>query len=116
MQDTEKTISDHGYTDDYGPNVALILKHATRVVRGKVPLQVRRELQAAVKAGVLGRLAKDGLKPEIYFHPSHLHGAVARQKAEAAYTTDCIARANGIVLHVRSVEERVAEAMAELTA
>jgi hypothetical protein len=111
---TTKHVSPGGYSDDYGPNVALILKHATRVVRGKVPMQVRRELQAAVKAGVLGRLAKDGLKPEIYFHPSHLHGAVARQKAEAAYSIDCIAMANGIVLVVKSVEERVAEAMASL--
>lgn len=114
MNSTTKTVSAGGYTDDYGPNVRNILVGATRVVRGKIPAQVRRELFAAVKAGVLGRLRKDGLKPEIYFHPDHYHGAIARQNAEAAYKADCIARANGVVLHVKTVEERVEEALAAL--
>jgi hypothetical protein len=79
------------YTDDFGPNVAQILVQATRVIRGRVPAQVRAELQAAVKAGVLGHLKKDGLKPEIFFHPDHKHGAIERQKNEAAYAVKCIA-------------------------
>jgi hypothetical protein len=74
------------YTDDYGPNVSKILSGATRVVRGRVPAEVRKELMDAVKAGILGRLKKDGLKPEIFFHPDHYHGAVERQKREAEYS------------------------------
>lgn len=79
------------YTDDYGPNVSRILSQATLVVQGRIPAQVRRELHAAVKAGVLGRLRKDGLKPEVFFHPDHKNGAIERQKREAEYAIKCIA-------------------------
>ncbi|HEX2753668.1 MAG TPA: hypothetical protein VHP34_11310 [Alphaproteobacteria bacterium] len=88
---TQKTVSPNGYTDDYGPNVSQILCQGMRVIRGKIPLGVRKELSAAVTAGVLGRLKKDGLKPEIFFHPSHKNGAVDRQKREALYGVQCIA-------------------------
>lgn len=74
-----------------GPNVEQIRKGATRVIRGKVPAQVRKELMAAVKAGRLGRLKRDGLKPEIFFHPDHRNGAIERQKREAAYAALCVA-------------------------
>lgn len=80
------------YTAAYGPNVEQILCQATRVIRGRIPAQVRKELSAAVKAGVLGRLKKDGLKPEVYYHPDHKHGAIERQKREAAYSVECIAK------------------------
>lgn len=79
------------YSEAYGPNVQQILIQATRVIRGKIPAQVRKELREAVKAGVLGHLPKDGLKPEIFFHPDHKHGAADRQKSEAAYSVGCIA-------------------------
>ena len=80
------------YTDAFGPNVQNILVQATRVIRGRIPQQVRRELMAAVKAGALGHLPKKGLKPEIFFHPDHKHGAVERQKREAEYSIACIAK------------------------
>jgi len=73
-------------------NVEMIRAGATRVVRGSIPAAVRKELMAAVKAGTLGRLKKDGLKPEIFFHPDHKHGAVDRQKREAEYSVSCIAK------------------------
>ena len=79
------------YTDQFGPNVQDILTGATRVIRGRVPAQVRAELRAAVKAGVLGRLKKDGLKPEVYYHPDHKHGAIELQRREAEYAVGCIA-------------------------
>lgn len=79
------------YTDEFGPNVSRILAQGSLVVRGRIPAQVRKQLSAAVKAGALGRLPKDGLKPEIYFHPDHKHGAIERQKLEAAYAIQCIA-------------------------
>lgn len=95
------------YTEEYGPNVLDILVRATRVVRGRVPAQVRAELRAAVKAGVLGHLKKDGLKPEIFFHPDHRNGAVERQKREAEYAIRCI---SGVV-HVSTADERVEAAL-----
>lgn len=72
------------------PNVELIRKHATRVVNGKIPAQVRKALMEAVRAGELGRLPKDGLKPEIFFHPDHKNGAIERQKREAEYSANLI--------------------------
>lgn len=87
----DKQVSPHGYTDDYGRNVANILVQGTRVVGGPIPAQVRAELRAAVKAGVLGHLKRDGLKPEIFFHPDHKNGAIERQKREAEYSIGCIA-------------------------
>lgn len=80
------------YTAEFGPNVEQILIQASRVVRGPIPRQVRKELMTAVKAGVLGRFPKDGLKPEIFFHPDHKHGAAERQRSEAAYAVGCIAK------------------------
>ena len=74
-----------------GPNAMQIRKQATRVIKGRVPAQVRKELMDAVKAGALGRLPKKGLMPEIFFHPDHLHGAKDRQKREAEYAIKCIA-------------------------
>lgn len=81
-----------GYTDAYGPNVAQILAQGTRVIGGRVPAEVRTQLRAAVRDGVLGHLKKDGLKPEIFFHPDHKHGAIERQKREAEYSVACIAK------------------------
>jgi hypothetical protein len=94
-------VSPHGYTDDFGPNVSRILCQGSLVVRGRIPAQVRKELSAAVKAKVLGRLPKDGLKPEIFFHPAHRNGAIDRQKREAAYSVSCIASVIASPAHVR---------------
>ena len=90
------------YTDAYGRNVQNILIQATRVIRGPIPAQVRAELRAAVKAGVLGHLRKDGLKPEIFFSPDHRHGAVERQKSEAAHSVRCIAGVMAAPVEVRA--------------
>lgn len=92
------------YTDAYGPNVEQILVQASRVIRGTIPRQVRNQLMAAVRDGVLGRLPKDGLKPEVFFHPDHKHGAIERQRREAEYAIGCVAS----VMHVPTVEERIA--------
>lgn len=99
------------YTNAYGPNVEQILASGTRLVRGRIPAQVRKELAAAVRAGVLGRLAKDSLKPEIFFHPDHKNGAAELQAREAAYSGGCIAK----VIAVKPVEQRIDEALARLT-
>lgn len=85
-------ISPGGYTDDFGPNVANILAHGSRTIKGRVPQQVRKQLSAAVKAGVLGHLPKDGLKPEIFFHRDHRNSALEIQRREATYAVECIRR------------------------
>lgn len=85
-------VSPNGYTDDYGPNVANILAQGSRVIRGRIPAQVRKDLRAAVKAKVLGHLPKDGLKPEIFFHPARKNEARDRQAREAAYSVECISK------------------------
>lgn len=79
-------------TVPYGPNVEQIRAQASRVIHGRIPAQVRKELMDAVKGGHLGRLKKDGLKPEIFFHPDHKHGAIERQKREAEYAIGCVAK------------------------
>lgn len=94
------------YTAAYGRNVERILVQATHVVQGRIPREVRNELMAAVKAKVLGRLPKDGLKPEVFFHPDHLHGAIDRQKREAAYSVSCIAKVIASPADVRDGIER----------
>lgn len=78
---------------DFGPNVEQIRYQATLVVTGRIPASVRKELRDAVRRGHLGHLKKKGLLPEIFFHPDHLHGAIDRQKREAAYAIKCIGTA-----------------------
>lgn len=86
----------------YGRNVEMIRAQATKVVKGRIPAEVRKELMDAVKRNYLGRLPKDGLKPEIFFHPDHLHGAIERQRREAEYSANLIKR-------VFATEERIDE-------
>ena len=90
MPKQENIVSRHGYTDAFGPNVANILASGSRVIRGRVPSQVRNDLRAAVNAGVLGRLPKDGLKPEVYFHPVHRASAVDIQWREFEYSANLL--------------------------
>lgn len=94
----------------YGPNVTQILCQGSRIIRGPIPARVRAQLRAAVKDRVLGHLKKDGLKPEIFYHPDHKHLARELQVREATYAISCIAS----VMAVIPVEQRVDEAIAGL--
>lgn len=95
-------MEDAGKHYDIGPNVDVIRSQASRVIKSRIPAQVRRELMDAVKAGHLGRLPKDGLKPEIFFHPDHKHGAIERQKNEALHAVECIAKVMASPADVRA--------------
>lgn len=75
-----------------GPNAELIRSQATRVIRGRIPAEVRKELLQAVKAGYLGRLKKDGLKPEVFYNPNHYYGALERQEKEALYKVGLVSQ------------------------
>lgn len=67
-------------------NVAMVRAERVRIVTSRVPAQVRASLQAAVKNGSLGHLAKDGYKPEAYFHPEFEYLARG-ERAEAERRT-----------------------------
>ena len=57
-------------------NVQLVLQERVREVRNRLPAQVRKALNAAVKNGVLCHMKKDGIKPEVYYHPNFKHLAI----------------------------------------
>ena len=98
------------YTEEFGPNVSRILCRGELIVRGRIPQQVRKELAAAVKARALGHVAKDGLLPEMFYHPDHKTGAMERRKRAAEYSIGCIAK----VIAVKPVEQRISEALASI--
>lgn len=76
-----------------GPNAANIRKHGFRVIRARMPMAVRRELQHAVKVGYLVRLPKDGMKPEVFCDPRHVSLARVKQAEEAIFALESIAKA-----------------------
>ena len=51
-------------------NIELVLTARVKVVRGKLPKDVRVVLDSGVKKGTLGHMKKDGYKPEVYYHPN----------------------------------------------
>lgn len=59
-------------------NVQLVRQERFRVVN-RLPAAVRKALNAAVKSGQLGHLPKDGVKPEVYFHPNFEYLAIAER-------------------------------------
>ncbi|HEK3722017.1 hypothetical protein CDC26_14885 [Pseudomonas aeruginosa] len=64
-------------------NVQIVRNERFRLVINGLPANVRKALNAAVKTGELGRLKKEGHKPECYFHPTFKYLAVeARNKRE----------------------------------
>ena len=49
-------------------NVFVVQMMGVRVIEGPILSTVRKALNAAVKAGELGHIKKDGLRPEAYHH------------------------------------------------
>lgn len=49
-------------------NVQMVEAEGVRVVRGRIPKEVRSALHAAVREGRLGHIKKEGLLPEVFFH------------------------------------------------
>ena len=68
--DTVIGLQEAGKLDGIGPNVMVVRLMGVRLVEGRIPASVRRELLDAVKAGQLGRVKKEGLRPEAFFHPN----------------------------------------------
>lgn len=65
-------------------NVELVLYSRVKLVTGKLPKDVRKSLNDAVKSGKLAHLKKDGYYPECYYHPSfdYLARSERRKAAE----------------------------------
>ena len=53
-------------------NVQLVRMVGVKIVSGSLDRATRAALMAGVKDGRIGRLAKDGIKPEAFFHPNSL--------------------------------------------
>lgn len=60
-------------------NVQKVRMKRVQLVTGRIPADVRKALNEAVKAGELGHMKKDGRKPEAYFHPTFEHLAKAER-------------------------------------
>lgn len=71
-------------------NVCLVQMVGIKVVSGKLPASVRKALNAAVKAGELGKVKKDGLKPEIYHHKNARAKAIEEQNRIARASLEAI--------------------------
>ena len=60
-------------------NVMKVRCARVEVVANSLPREVRTAYNAAVKAGELGHMKKDGRKPEVYYHPTFEHLANAER-------------------------------------
>lgn len=81
-------MNDHA--NQYSANVQLIRNEGIRVIQGSIFRFVRNELMSAVKSGSLGRLKKDGLKPEVFYHPDLEKKAIETQISWALNAINCI--------------------------
>jgi hypothetical protein len=67
------------------------VRMARVLVVGKLTRDVRNTLNAAVKDGVLCHKKKEGLMPEVYYHPNFEHLANAERNRIAAGAIRAIA-------------------------
>jgi len=88
------------------PNVEVVRMMGTRIVNGSIPREVRSELMAGVKADRLGRLKKDGLMPEVFFHPNSRYLAVDIQRKSALEGVRAIASVVATPADLRAEIER----------
>jgi len=71
-------------------NVLIVQMMGVRVIEGKIPREVRKTLNEAVKNGELGHLKKDGLKPEIYHHKNARTNALDERQRIALASAEII--------------------------
>lgn len=87
--DTAVGMAERGEIPYDKRNVATVQLMGVSIIRGPMPKQVRDELNKAVKAGELGHIRKEGLRPEAYFHKNGRANAleardrIFRQSVEA---------------------------------
>lgn len=75
--------------------VAIVRMMGVRIIVGTTPRDARSALNAGVKAGQIGRLPKDGLKPEAYFHPNAKSHAIGLRNKIATDAIEAIKKVCG---------------------
>lgn len=76
-------------------NVEMVRAERVRVINSIVPADIRKTLNAAVKAGSLGHMRKEGLKPEVYFHPAFEYLAKGERASRENMANQAIAKVYG---------------------
>lgn len=91
-QNNAERILDHldqGLITANQANVNLVRSERVRVI-SKLRLDVRKALNSAVKSGELGHMKKEGMKPEVYFHPTFRYLAIAERNKCASETINAL--------------------------
>jgi len=78
--ETAKGMLERGELADVAAANVEVVRMMGILVVSKLPRDVRLAYIASVKEGRLGRLAKKGLAPEIFFHPNARGTAIAMQE------------------------------------
>lgn len=73
-------------------NVQKVRMERVSLIRGSLPSQTRKALNAAVKEGQLVHFKKDVYKPEAYCHPSFDHMAKSERNKHAANTIKALSK------------------------
>jgi len=71
-------------------NVYIVKMMGVRVINGKIPTDVRRQLNEAVKSGEIGHIKKSGLKPEVYHHKNARCKALEAQRRHELASLEAI--------------------------
>lgn len=71
-------------------NVEVVRMIGVREITNSIPRDIRTALNAAVKAGRLGHIKKDGLMPECYFHPNSRNVAMELRNRRVNEKTDSL--------------------------
>ncbi len=72
--ESAKGMMDNGMSID-DANIEIVRLMGVRIVTGGLDRRTRSALMTGVKEGRIGHLKKDGLKPEVFFHPNSLWNA-----------------------------------------
>lgn len=71
-------------------NVEMVLTARVRIIRGKLPKDVRAALNEAVNAGILAHMPRNKYLPECYYHPKFDYLARAERNKIARETISAI--------------------------
>ena len=72
-------------------NVAKVKMMRVQLVTSRIPSNVRKALNEAVKRGELGHIKKDGRKPEAYYHPTFDYLAKSERRNHELNTLKALA-------------------------
>lgn len=93
--ETIKDRLDRGLITADQANVEMVLARRIVLVTSRLPANIRGAYNAAVKAGELGHVKKDGHKPEAYFHPTFQYLVAGERNAYAASVLRAVASVMG---------------------